>query len=101
MICIILPFFQLLTIFFIIHAMKLSHFLNLVKIHNKAFLVCMVLFNALSTEYCEMIRAVEMLYPLIVLVAKEALDAVFIFKIQISKDAVPLNDLVQNIEVQR
>jgi len=61
----------------------------------------MILFNALSTEHCEMIRAVEMLYPLIVLVAKEALDAVFIFKIQISKDAVPLNDLVKNIEVQR
>jgi len=81
--------------------MKLSHFLNLVKIHNKAFLVCMILFNALSTEYCEMIRAVEMLYPLIVLVAKEALDAVFIFEIQISEDAVPLNDLIQNIEVQR
>lgn len=61
----------------------------------------MILLNALSTEHCEMIRAVEMLYPLIVLVAKEALDAVFIFKIQISKDAVPLNDLIQNIEVQR
>ena len=61
----------------------------------------MILLNALSTEHCEMIRAVEMLYPLIVLVTKKALNAVFIFEIQISKDAIPLNDLVQDIEVQR
>jgi len=61
----------------------------------------MILFNALSTKYCKMIGTVEMLYPLIVLVTKKALNAVFIFEIQISKDAVPLNDLVQDIEVQR
>ena len=48
-----------------------------------------------------MIGTVEMLYPLIVLVTKKALNAVFIFEIQISKDAIPLNDLVQDIEVQR
>ena len=61
----------------------------------------MIFFNALSTENSEMIWTVEMLYPLIVLIAKKALNTVFIFEIQISQDAVPLNNLVQNIEVQR
>ena len=42
-----------------------------------------------------------MLHPLVMLVAEQALDAVLIFEIQISQDAVPLNNLVQNIEVQR
>ena len=55
MICIVLPFFQLLTVFLIIHTINLSHPLYLVDIHNKALLVCMILLNALSTEHCEMI----------------------------------------------
>ena len=42
-----------------------------------------------------------MLHPLIVLVAEEAFNAVFIFEIQISEDAVPLDDLIEDIEVQR
>ena len=61
----------------------------------------MVLLDAFSTKDSQMIRAVKVLHPLVVLFAEEALDAVLVLEIQISKYAVPLHYLVQDIEIER
>ena len=42
-----------------------------------------------------------MLHSLVVLVAEQAFDAVLVLEVEVSEDGVSLNDLVQDVEVQR
>ena len=80
---VILPFLQLLPVLLVVHSVQLSHFLYFVQVHHEALLIRVVLFDALSTEDGQVIRAIEMLNSLIVLVAEEALNAILIFKVQV------------------
>ena len=81
--------------------MHLPHFLDFIKIDNKAPLICMVLLDTLPTENRQMIRAVKMLDPLIMLLTEQGLRLeVLIFKIDISQDVISLHDLIEDIEVQ-
>jgi hypothetical protein len=61
----------------------------------------MVLFNALSAENGQVVGAVEVLDPLFMILTQQAVNTLFIFKIDISKDTVSFNDFIQNVEVQR
>ena len=81
---VILPFFQLLPVLLVVHPVQLSHFLYFVQVHHETLLIRVVLFDALSTEDGQVIRAIEMLNSLVVLVAEEALDAILIFEVQVS-----------------
>ena len=81
--------------------MHLSHLLYFVEIHNKTSLVGMVLLDALSAEYCEVVGAIEMLHPLIVLLTQEEIDDFFVFEVDVPQDTVSLHDLVKDVEVER
>lgn len=48
----------------------------------------MVLLNALSAENGQMIRAVKMLYSLVVLVAQKTVNTLLVFKIDVPQNAV-------------
>jgi len=74
--------------------MHLPHLFNFIEVYHEAPLVGMVLFDALSTEDSQVIGAVEVLYSLVVLLAQEALDAFFIFKVNVPKNMISLYDLV-------
>jgi phosphoglycerol transferase MdoB-like AlkP superfamily enzyme len=60
-----------------------------------------VFLNAFSTKHGEVVRAVKVLNALFVFLTKQAVDALFIFKVDVSQDTVSLHDFVQNVEVQR
>jgi hypothetical protein len=82
--------------------MHLPHFLDFIKIDNKAPLICMVLLDTLPTENRQMIRAVKMLDPLIMLLTEQGLRLeVLIFKIDISQNVVTFDYFIQNVEVER
>ena len=99
---IILPFFELLGIHQLIFTVHLPHFLDFVEINDKAALICMVLLDALPTEYCQMIRAVKMLYSLVMFFTEQGLRLeVFILEIDISENVVTLDYFIQNVEVKR
>ena len=74
--------------------MHLPHFLDFVKIDNKAPLICMVLLDTLPTENRQMIRAVKMLDPLIMLLTEQAINAILIFEIYISQNIVAFDYFV-------
>ena len=98
---IIFPFFELLGIHLLIFTMHLPHFLDFIKIDNKAPLICMVLLDTLPTENCQMIRAVKMLDPLIMLLTEQGLRLeVLVFKIDISQNVVTFDYFIQNVEVK-
>jgi len=59
-----------------------------------------VLLDALSAKHSQVVRAVEVLHSLVVLVAQQTVDAVFIFKVDISKNTVTFHNFVQDIEIQ-
>ena len=54
----------------------------------------MILFNAFTAENGVVIWAVEVLNPLVMYVTKEAVNTVFVLKVDISKDRISLHDLV-------
>lgn len=74
--------------------MHLAHLLNLVKIYDEASLLVVVLFDALSAKHRVVVGAVEVLHSLLVHIAKEAVDAFFVFKVNVSKDAISLHDFI-------
>ena len=55
LISIILPFLELLAILLVVHAVELPHLLDLVQVDHEAFLVRVVLLDALSTEDGQMV----------------------------------------------
>ena len=92
---------ELLRIHELVLAMHLAHFLNLVKVDDEAPLIRVVLLDAFAAEHGEMVRAVEVLDALIVFLAEQAVDAFLVFEVDIAQNRVTLDDLVQDVEVQR
>jgi len=84
MVGIIFSLLKLLLIHLLIQPMHLSHFFDFIKINNKASFISMVFFNAFSAKHCQMIRTVKVLYPLIMLITQQAVNHIFIFKINVS-----------------
>lgn len=80
--------------------MHLAHFLDLVEVDNEAGFVSVVLLDAFPTENCQVVRAVKMLYSLVVLLAYQTVYALLVLKINISQYGVPLYELVENIEIE-
>ena len=82
----ILTLLKLFCILFVIHLLQSPHLLNLVKIHHEARLHIVQVLDALSTEYARMFAAVEVLYPLIMVMAEVRLQLsriLFIFQLYI------------------
>lgn len=60
----------------------------------------MVFLDALSAEDGEVVGAVEVLDTLVMSFAQQALDAFFVFEIDVSQDTIAFHNLIQDIEVQ-
>ena len=96
----VLPGLQLALVELDILLVELPHLLDLVEVHHKAFFVGMVLLDALPTEHGLVVGAVEVLDPLVMAIASEALDALLIFKVNYPENGVPLCDFIENIEIE-
>ena len=81
--------------------MHLSHLFDFVKIDNKAAFIGVIFFDALSAEHREMVWTVEVLDPLVMLVAEQAVHALLVFEVDVSQDTISLYNLIQDVEVQR
>jgi hypothetical protein len=81
--------------------MHFTHLFYFVKIDNKTALIGMILFDAFTAENGQMVGTIKVLDPLIMLIAKEAVNALLFLKIDVSENAVSLYDFIQNIEIQR
>ena len=81
--------------------MHFTHFLNLIQVHDKARLIGVVFLDALSTKYSQVVRAVEVLHPLVVSLAYQTVNAILILEIYISKNRISLHKLIQNVEIKR
>ena len=62
----------------------LAHLFDLIEVDDEALFICMVFLNTLSAKDCEMIRAVEMLYALVVTFALEAVHAGVVLIVDLS-----------------
>jgi hypothetical protein len=58
------PFPSLFLILLNVLLLQLSHPLNLIEVHHETFIIRVELFDALSTENCQMIRTVKMFHSL-------------------------------------
>ena len=96
----VLSLLELLLVHLLVETVHLPHLFDLVKVHHETPLVCVVLLDAFSAEHGEMVRAVEVLHPLVVFVTEQTLYTIFIFKVDVPQDVVSLNNLVKNVEVQ-
>ena len=99
LVCIIFPLLQLALIHLLIHSMHLAHFLDLIQVDHEALFICMILPYTLSAEDCQVIRAIKVLHPLIMLVTEQAINTIFILEINVSQNAVSFDNFVQDIEV--
>ena len=82
----ILTLLKLFCILFVIHLLQSPHLFYLVEIHHEARLHIVQVLDALSTEYARMLAAVEVLYPLVMVMAKVWLQlsrVLLIFKLDI------------------
>ena len=61
----------------------------------------MINFYAFSAKYCLVIGAIEVLNSLFMFFTKQAIDTFFVFKIDVSKNGVSIDNLIKNIEIQR
>ena len=95
------PQVQLLLVRRYILLVHFPHLVNLIQVHHEALLVCVLVLDALSAKNGKMVRAVEVLHPLVVFLALQALEAFFTFEVDVSKNRIPLYDLVQDVEVKR
>ena len=96
----VLAFIELLVVHILVHAVHLTHFFDLIKVHYEAALVRVILFDAFAAEDGLMIRTIEVLHALIVPLTEQALDTLFIFKVDVAQDRISLYYLVQYIEVK-
>ena len=84
--------------------LQLPHPLDLVQIDHKALVVRMVLLDALSAEDSQVVGTVEVLDPLLVLVAHLLLKGVLIILVQVEvsfrQDGVLLDHLVENVDIE-
>lgn len=97
---VVLPLLELLLVHLLVEPVHFAHLLDLVQVHHEAPLVSVILFDALSTEDGQVIGAVEVLDPLVMPVAKQAVDTLLIFKVYVSKNTVSFHDLIQDVEVK-
>ena len=100
-----IPLASLILILNHILLLKLPHPLNLIEINHEALLVSMIRLDTLPAENREMIRAIKMLDSLRMLLAKLITQSflILIIKVKISllKNRIFLNDLIENVYVQR
>lgn len=75
---------ELLGVHDLVLPMHLPHLLDLVQVDNEAALVCMVFFDALAAKDRQMIRTVEVLDALIMFFAEQAIDAFFVFEVDVA-----------------
>ena len=87
----VLPHLELLLVEKLILLVHLPHLLYFVKIDYKAAFVRMVFLNALSAENGEVVRAVKVLDPLVVLFANQAIQAFLVLEVDVPEDGVSLN----------
>lgn len=80
--------------------MHFTHLLDFVEVDHETALISVVLFDTLPTEDSKMVGAVEVLDPLIMLVAQKAIDAILIFEVDIPQDIISFHDFVQDIKVE-
>jgi len=77
-----------------------SHFFNLIQVDYETAFIGVVLLDAFPAEDGQVVGTVEVLDALVMLVAKQAVDALLVLKVDVSQDTVPLHDLVEDIEVK-
>jgi hypothetical protein len=92
---------QLLRVHHLILAVHLPHLFNLVKIDNETSLVRVVFFNTFAAKDGQMIRTVKMLNTLIMFFTEQAVDAFFVFEVDVAQYWISLDYLIQYVEVQR
>lgn len=63
----------------------LAHLFDLVEVDDETALVRVVLFDTLSTENSEVIRAVEVLQTLVMLLAYQAINALLVLKVDVAE----------------
>ena len=80
--------------------LKFAHFLDLVKVDNEALVISMLYLDALSAEYCPVIRAVEVLNALVVRHAQLLFACFYIIEINLTKQWIPFDYFIQYINVQ-
>ena len=84
--------------------LQLPHPLDLIQVHHEALVVRVVLLDALPAEHCQVVRTVEVLDPLLVLVAHLLLQSVLVILVQVEvsfrQDGVLLNHLIENVDVE-
>ena len=84
--------------------LQLTHALDLIQVHNEAFLVTMQWFDTLTAENVQMVGAVEMLDALWMLLTELFSEAVLVLILEIkagaSQDGILLDDLVQDVDVE-
>ena len=101
----LIPLASLILILNHILLLKLPHPLNLIEINHEALLVSMIRLDTLPAENREMIRAIKMLDSLRMLLAKLITQSflILIIKVKISllKNRIFLNNLIENVYVQR
>ena len=64
--------------------MHLPHLFNFIKIYNKTALISMIFLNAFSAKNSKMIGAIKVLDPLVMLITQKTIDALFVFKVDVS-----------------
>ena len=79
--------------------MHLSHLFDLIEVDHEALFISMIFSNTLSAEYCQVIRAIKVLHPLIMLVTEETINTIFILEVNVSQNAISFHNFVQDIEV--
>jgi hypothetical protein len=97
----VFPFLQLLLVGLLVHAVHLAHLLNFVEVNNKASLVSVVFFDALTAKDSEVIGAIEVLHSLLVFITKKTVDAIIVFKVDVPQNTVSLDNLIKDVEVER
>ena len=61
----------------------------------------MILLDAFPAEHCKVVGAIEVLNSLVMLIAKQAINYIFIFEINISKNVIPFHNLIKDIKIKR
>lgn len=84
--------------------LELTHALDFVQVDNETLVIAMLGLDALSTEDIQVVRAVEVLYPLGVLLAKLLRQAILVLVVELKaclgKDRVFLNDFVEDVDIE-
>jgi len=61
----------------------------------------MIFFDTFPAKDSLMIRAIEVLHSLVMVVTEQAINALFVIKVDIAQNGVSLNNLVEYVEIER